>query len=74
MSDKLKEDLRLVDEIIDQGAGTEAIVQKRGEVLNNLHNIDQMHAMDLAQKTKIKWSIARTQVFFTGSSIKSVIK
>ncbi|GKC60405.1 RNA-directed DNA polymerase, eukaryota, partial [Tanacetum coccineum] len=57
LSEKLKEDLRLVDEIIDQGAGTEAIAQKRGEVLNNLHNIDQMHAMDLAQKAKIKWSI-----------------
>nr|GEW75572.1 RNA-directed DNA polymerase, eukaryota, reverse transcriptase zinc-binding domain protein [Tanacetum cinerariifolium] len=57
LSEKLKEDLRLVDKIIDQGAGTEAIAQKRGEVLNNLHNIDQMHAMDLAQKAKIKWSI-----------------
>nr|GEU32912.1 RNA-directed DNA polymerase, eukaryota [Tanacetum cinerariifolium] len=39
------------------GARTEVIAQKRGEVLNNLHNIDQMHAMDLAQKAKIKWSI-----------------
>nr|GEW21090.1 RNA-directed DNA polymerase, eukaryota [Tanacetum cinerariifolium] len=57
LSEKLKEDLRPVDEIIDQGAGTEAIAQKRGEVLNNLHNIDQMHAMDLAQKAKIKWSV-----------------
>ncbi|GJR88484.1 RNA-directed DNA polymerase, eukaryota, reverse transcriptase zinc-binding domain protein [Tanacetum coccineum] len=57
LSDKLKEELRLVDEVIDKGSGTETVVQKRVEVLNSLRNIDQMHAMDLAQKAKIKWSI-----------------
>nr|GEW40627.1 RNA-directed DNA polymerase, eukaryota, reverse transcriptase zinc-binding domain protein [Tanacetum cinerariifolium] len=55
--DKLKEDLRLVDEAIDKGVGTEEVVNKRVEVLNSLRYIDQMHAMDLAQKAKIKWSI-----------------
>ncbi|GJZ62655.1 RNA-directed DNA polymerase, eukaryota, partial [Tanacetum coccineum] len=55
--DKLKEELRLVDEAIDKGVGTEEVVNKRVEVLNSLRYIDQMHAMDLAQKAKIKWSI-----------------
>nr|GEX99873.1 RNA-directed DNA polymerase, eukaryota [Tanacetum cinerariifolium] len=48
---------RLVDEAIDKGDGTEEVVNKRVEVLNSLRYIDQMHAMDLAQKAKIKWSI-----------------
>nr|GEW14136.1 RNA-directed DNA polymerase, eukaryota [Tanacetum cinerariifolium] len=39
------------------GVGTEEVVNKRVEVLNSLRYIDQMHAMDLAQKAKIKWSI-----------------
>nr|GEX99421.1 probable leucine-rich repeat receptor-like protein kinase At5g49770 [Tanacetum cinerariifolium] len=59
--DKLKEELRLVDEAIDKGVGTEEVVNKRVEVLNSLRYIDQMHAMDLAQKAKIKWSIEGEQ-------------
>nr|GFA89603.1 RNA-directed DNA polymerase, eukaryota, reverse transcriptase zinc-binding domain protein [Tanacetum cinerariifolium] len=55
--DKLKEELRLVDEAIDKGVGTEEVVNKRVDVLNSLRYIDQMHAMDLAQKAKIKWGI-----------------
>nr|GEX19472.1 RNA-directed DNA polymerase, eukaryota [Tanacetum cinerariifolium] len=55
--DKLKEELRLVDEAIDKGVGTKEVVNKRLEVLNSLRYIDEMHAMDLAQKAKIKWSI-----------------
>nr|GEX62741.1 RNA-directed DNA polymerase, eukaryota [Tanacetum cinerariifolium] len=55
--DKLKEELCLADEAIDNGVGTEEIVNKRVVVLNLLRYIDQMHAMDLAQKAKIKWSI-----------------
>nr|GEW51950.1 RNA-directed DNA polymerase, eukaryota, reverse transcriptase zinc-binding domain protein [Tanacetum cinerariifolium] len=55
--DKLKEELRLVDEAIDKGVGTEDVVNKRVGVLNSLRYIDQMHAMDLAQKAKIKWGI-----------------
>ncbi|GKD97817.1 RNA-directed DNA polymerase, eukaryota, reverse transcriptase zinc-binding domain protein [Tanacetum coccineum] len=54
---KLKEELCLVDEAIDKGVGTEEVVNKRVEVLNSMRYIDQMHAMDLAQKAKIKWSI-----------------
>ncbi|GJR52782.1 RNA-directed DNA polymerase, eukaryota [Tanacetum coccineum] len=57
LSDNLKEELRLVDEAIDKGSGTDEVVQKRVQVLNSLRKIDQMHVMDMAQKTKIKWSI-----------------
>nr|GFC48532.1 transposon TX1 uncharacterized [Tanacetum cinerariifolium] len=59
--DKLKEELCLVDEAIDKCVGTEEVVNKRVEVLNSLRYIDQMHAMDLAQKAKIKWSIEDEQ-------------
>nr|GEW29853.1 nucleotide-binding alpha-beta plait domain-containing protein [Tanacetum cinerariifolium] len=52
-----KKDLRMLDEVIDKGAGSDAIVQKRMEVINSIHRIDQLHAMDMAQKAKIKWSI-----------------
>nr|GFB82237.1 RNA-directed DNA polymerase, eukaryota [Tanacetum cinerariifolium] len=55
--DKLKEELHLVDEAIDKGVGTKEVVNKKVEVLNSLRYIDRMHAMDLSQKAKIKWSI-----------------
>ncbi|GKA98526.1 RNA-directed DNA polymerase, eukaryota [Tanacetum coccineum] len=56
-SDKLKEELRMVDDVIDKGLGSDEVVNKRVEVLNSLRNINQLHDMDLAQKAKIKWSI-----------------
>nr|GEV84021.1 RNA-directed DNA polymerase, eukaryota [Tanacetum cinerariifolium] len=55
--EKLKEELRLVDEVIDKGSGTEEDARKRMKVMNSLRNIDQIHIMDLAQKAKVKWSI-----------------
>ncbi|GKE57218.1 RNA-directed DNA polymerase, eukaryota, partial [Tanacetum coccineum] len=70
--DKLKEELRLVDEAIDNGVGTEEVVNKRVEVLNSLRYIDQMHTIDLAQKAKIKWSIEgdENSSFFHGMQNK----
>nr|GEV86609.1 RNA-directed DNA polymerase, eukaryota, nucleotide-binding alpha-beta plait domain protein [Tanacetum cinerariifolium] len=55
--DKYKKDLRLIDSDIDSGKGSDMLVAKRIEILNDLHNIEKLHAMDLAQKAKIKWSI-----------------
>ncbi|GJR44939.1 RNA-directed DNA polymerase, eukaryota [Tanacetum coccineum] len=52
-----KEDLRLIDEVIDNGKGSDTVVAKRMEVLNELQRIEKLHAMDMAQKAKIKWSI-----------------
>nr|GEZ57675.1 RNA-directed DNA polymerase, eukaryota, reverse transcriptase zinc-binding domain protein [Tanacetum cinerariifolium] len=55
--EKYKEDLRLIDSDIDSGKGSDMLVAKRIEIRNDLHNIEKLHAMDLAQKAKIKWSI-----------------
>nr|GEV05176.1 RNA-directed DNA polymerase, eukaryota, reverse transcriptase zinc-binding domain protein [Tanacetum cinerariifolium] len=56
LSDNLKEELRLVDDVIDLGSGNDE-VQKRAEIVNSLRKIDHMQAMDMAQKTKLKWAI-----------------
>nr|GEY58352.1 RNA-directed DNA polymerase, eukaryota, reverse transcriptase zinc-binding domain protein [Tanacetum cinerariifolium] len=52
--DIYKEDLRELDETIYKGNGSEAIVNKRIKVINSIQRLDQLHAMDVAQKTKIK--------------------
>ena len=55
--DNLKEDLRLNDLDIDKDNGSATVAAKRTETISELHRIDKLHAMDLAQKAKIKWSI-----------------
>nr|GEY18578.1 RNA-directed DNA polymerase, eukaryota [Tanacetum cinerariifolium] len=57
LSDNLKEELQLVDDVIDLGSGNDEVVQKRVEIVNFLRKIDHMQAMDMAQKTKLKWAI-----------------
>nr|GFB04037.1 RNA-directed DNA polymerase, eukaryota [Tanacetum cinerariifolium] len=55
--DKYEEDLGLIDSDIDSGKGSDMLVAKRIEILNDLQNMEKLHAMDMAQKAKIKWSI-----------------
>nr|GFA82351.1 RNA-directed DNA polymerase, eukaryota [Tanacetum cinerariifolium] len=59
MMRKLKylKELEAVDAAIDKGNGSDEIVNKRMEVINSMHQIDKIQAMDMAQKAKIKWSI-----------------
>nr|GEZ08755.1 nucleotide-binding alpha-beta plait domain-containing protein [Tanacetum cinerariifolium] len=52
--DRYKEDLRELDENINMGDGSKAIVNKRMDVINSIQRLDQLHAMDVAQKTRIK--------------------
>ncbi|GJR53414.1 RNA-directed DNA polymerase, eukaryota, partial [Tanacetum coccineum] len=54
---KLKEELRKIDIAIDNGLGSEEIVSRRTEILNSIHHFDNIQAMDVAQKAKIKWAI-----------------
>nr|GFB71070.1 RNA-directed DNA polymerase, eukaryota [Tanacetum cinerariifolium] len=74
LSDNLKEELRLVDDVIDLGSGKDEVVQKRAEIVNSLRKIDHMQAMDMAQKTKLKWAIERDEnsSFFHGIFDKPV--
>nr|GFB26080.1 RNA-directed DNA polymerase, eukaryota [Tanacetum cinerariifolium] len=55
--EKYKEELEALDAAIDKGNGFDEIVNKRMEVINSMHHIDIIQAMDMAQKAKIKWSI-----------------
>nr|GEV98146.1 nucleotide-binding alpha-beta plait domain-containing protein [Tanacetum cinerariifolium] len=55
--EKYKEELEALDAAIDKGNGSNEIVNKRMEVINSMHHIDIIQAMDMAQKAKIKWSI-----------------
>nr|GEW11130.1 RNA-directed DNA polymerase, eukaryota [Tanacetum cinerariifolium] len=55
--EKYKEELEALDADIDKGNGSDEIVNKRMEVINSMHHIDKIQAMDMAQKAKIKWSI-----------------
>ncbi|GJR16919.1 RNA-directed DNA polymerase, eukaryota [Tanacetum coccineum] len=55
--EKYKKEISTLDVEIDNGNGTEAVVNKRLEVLNELQNLDKFNDMDVAQKAKIKWAV-----------------
>nr|GEV45261.1 nucleotide-binding alpha-beta plait domain-containing protein [Tanacetum cinerariifolium] len=52
-----KEELRDLDALIDNGMGMDQVVAKIMEIISDMQHIDKLHNMDMAQKTKIKWSI-----------------
>ncbi|GKE27379.1 RNA-directed DNA polymerase, eukaryota, partial [Tanacetum coccineum] len=54
---KLKDDLKAVDDIIDNGEGNDEVVKLRMDVLKSIQDIDKIQSLDAAQKEKIKWSI-----------------
>ncbi|GJR91204.1 hypothetical protein Tco_0215215 [Tanacetum coccineum] len=54
---KLKDDLKAVDDIIDNGGGNDEVVKLRMDVLKSIQDIDKIQSLDAAQKAKIKWSI-----------------
>ncbi|GJS34388.1 RNA-directed DNA polymerase, eukaryota [Tanacetum coccineum] len=54
---KLKDDLKAVDDIIDNGEGNDEVVKLRMDVLKSIQDIDKIQSLDAAQKAKIKWSI-----------------
>ncbi|GJV76433.1 RNA-directed DNA polymerase, eukaryota [Tanacetum coccineum] len=55
--DRYKDELRMLDVVIDKGDGTDAVVTKRMEVINSMQQLDHLHALDMAQKAKIKWVV-----------------
>nr|GEX76195.1 nucleotide-binding alpha-beta plait domain-containing protein [Tanacetum cinerariifolium] len=52
-----KNDLEAIDNIIDRGNGGEEEISKRVEIINKLHDIDNLQSMEIAQKAKIKWAV-----------------
>nr|GEW15059.1 RNA-directed DNA polymerase, eukaryota [Tanacetum cinerariifolium] len=55
--DRYKEELRVLDEDVDKGQGSDSIANKRVETLNNICRLEDLHSMDKAQKAKVKWAI-----------------
>ncbi|GJY62117.1 RNA-directed DNA polymerase, eukaryota [Tanacetum coccineum] len=53
----LKEELRSCDEVIDKGDCSNEVVHKRTEILNKIHQVNNIQASKIAQKAKIKWAI-----------------
>ena len=56
-SEKYKKEINMLDVEIDNGNRTEALVNKRLELLNELQKLDKFNDMDVAQKAKIKWAV-----------------
>nr|GEY33898.1 putative RNA-directed DNA polymerase, eukaryota, reverse transcriptase zinc-binding domain protein [Tanacetum cinerariifolium] len=50
--DRYKEELRVLDEAVDKGQGSDLIVNKRVEIINNIFRLEHLHSMDMAQKAK----------------------
>nr|GEY24851.1 Toll/interleukin-1 receptor (TIR) domain-containing protein [Tanacetum cinerariifolium] len=50
-------ELWTLDDDIDNGNGSDTVVHKRMEVINALQRIDKLNGMEIAQKTKLKWSV-----------------
>ncbi|GKC39100.1 hypothetical protein Tco_1051484, partial [Tanacetum coccineum] len=52
-----KEELRILDELIDKGNGSDEIVNNRLEIHGKLQQVNKAQASEVAQKAKIKWYV-----------------
>nr|GEZ47880.1 RNA-directed DNA polymerase, eukaryota [Tanacetum cinerariifolium] len=55
--EKFKKELSLLDAEIDDGHGSETVVNKRLEVINEMKILDKFNDMDMIQKARIKWAV-----------------
>ncbi|GKE49213.1 hypothetical protein Tco_1480471, partial [Tanacetum coccineum] len=53
----LKDELADLNVIIDKRDGDDDIVNKRTNVVRTLQDLEKLHSLEMAQKTKIKWAI-----------------
>nr|GEW94802.1 RNA-directed DNA polymerase, eukaryota [Tanacetum cinerariifolium] len=59
-----------LDRLVDQGNGTDVLVNERTVLLKDLQDIHNRSSLDMAQKAKIRWSIERDEKskYFHGSN------
>nr|GEV78470.1 RNA-directed DNA polymerase, eukaryota [Tanacetum cinerariifolium] len=55
--EELRSNLREIDMVLNQGGVSDVILQRRFEILKNLHDINSANARDYMQKAKIQWAI-----------------
>nr|GEW46265.1 RNA-directed DNA polymerase, eukaryota, reverse transcriptase zinc-binding domain protein [Tanacetum cinerariifolium] len=53
----LKDELAILDVLLDRGEGNVDILNKRTNVFKSLQDLDKLDSLEVAQKTKIKWAI-----------------
>nr|GEU76757.1 nucleotide-binding alpha-beta plait domain-containing protein [Tanacetum cinerariifolium] len=53
----LKNDIRVWNKTKDNGNGTMEDIKRRKELVNKLQDIDKLHALEMAQKAKVKWAV-----------------
>nr|GFB10071.1 RNA-directed DNA polymerase, eukaryota [Tanacetum cinerariifolium] len=53
----IQQNLSEVDKLIDQGKSNDEILIKRITLFNDLRELNNMNAMEISQKAKIRWSI-----------------
>nr|GEX45491.1 hydroxymethylglutaryl-CoA lyase, mitochondrial [Tanacetum cinerariifolium] len=73
IKDNYMADLKAVEGIIDDGKGNEEIVLKRAEIVKNLHHIDKLYSLEMAQKAKVKWAIEGDENSFTVLLVRNVM-
>ncbi|GJZ68261.1 RNA-directed DNA polymerase, eukaryota [Tanacetum coccineum] len=63
-----KKELEGIDEIIDRGKGDEEVIGRRVDIINKIHDIENIQSMEMAQKAKVRWAIEgdKNSRFFHG--------
>nr|GFB90919.1 RNA-directed DNA polymerase, eukaryota, reverse transcriptase zinc-binding domain protein [Tanacetum cinerariifolium] len=56
-------ELEVVDSCINNGNGTVKDIKRRGKIVNKLQDIDKLHALETAQKAKVKWAVEGDENF-----------
>ncbi|GKD31214.1 hypothetical protein Tco_1241992 [Tanacetum coccineum] len=57
-----KKELEGIDEIIDRGKGDEEVIGRRVDIINKIHDIENIQSMEMAQKAKVRWAIEGVKI------------
>nr|GFA07567.1 RNA-directed DNA polymerase, eukaryota [Tanacetum cinerariifolium] len=54
---ELKRNLARIDDVIDSGNGNGDVISERVDIVSKLHDIENIQASEIAQKSKVKWAV-----------------